>query len=446
MMNVARLGLITCLLPVFLVFGQTTVKAQELLTLEEAISIGLENNYNVQLFRNLSEIAGNNHSLGNAGFLPTLSATATTTERVEDSDFIAGGESRSTSGARNSNRNAALNLNWTLFDGFQMFRNYDRLGFLQDVGDEELRLQMELLVANVTLGYHNIIRINEQLKILENNIDVTEERIRIEETKVDLGSGSEYDLLQARTDLNADRAAYLRENNSLTEAKIALNQLLSRTANTNFNVTDDILIDRNLSEEELYQRIITENTQLSIARMEKEISSLEVRAIRGERFPELSLTSAYSFNRSENDGGFIRFNESTGFSVGLTARVNLFDGFNLNRRVDNAIIQSKNAEINYEIQKLRLESDFLGIYRGYENSIELVDLEERNLENAEQTVDIALERFRLGSISSLELREAQRTFLQAENRLINAKFEAKVAETELLQLSGELGRTLKGER
>jgi outer membrane protein TolC len=301
---------------------------------------------------------------------------------------------------------------------------------------------MELMVAAVTLGYYNIIRINEQLKILENNIDVTEERIEIEETKVDLGSGSEYDLLQARSDLNADMAAYLRENNSLTEAKIALNMLLSRSPNTEFDVTDDIFIDRNLPEEELYQKIMTENTQLAIARMEKDISNLEISEIRGERFPEISLTSGYSFNRSENDGGFIRFNESTGFSIGLTARVNLFDGFNLNRRVDNAKIQSKNAEIRYENQKLRLEADFFTLYRAYLNSIELVDLEERNLQNAELTVEIALERFRLGSISSLQLREAQRTFLQAENRLINAKFEAKVAETELLQLSGELGRIL----
>lgn len=442
MMNVARFGLITCSLIFFLVLGLNTVKAQDLLTLEEAISIGLEKNYNVQLTKNLSDIAENNHSVGNAGFLPTLTGTATSTERVEDSDFSAGGESRSTLGARNSSRNMALNFNWTLFDGFQMFRNYDRLGVLQDVGDEDLRLEMELLTANITLGYYNIIRINEQLIILENNIDVTEERIQIEETKVDLGSGSEYDLLQAQSDLNADRAAFIRENNSLTEAKIVLNQLLSRSPDTNFSVTDDISINRSLSEDELYQRIMTENTELSIARMEKEISSLEIKTIRGERFPEISLTSGYSFNRSENDGGFIRFNESTGFSVGLTASVNIFDGFNLNRRVDNAIIQSKNAEINYEIQKLRLESDFLTIFRAYQNSIQLVDLEERNLDNAEQTVEIALERFRLGSISSLELREAQRTFLQAENRLINAKFEAKVAETELLQLSGDLGRLL----
>ncbi len=428
---------------VFLFFLlSANLKAQDLLTLEEAVSIGLENNYGIQISRNLVQQAENNHSVGNAGFLPTINLSASQVERVEDSDFEAGGESRSTSGARSGTTNAAVNLEWTLFDGFRMFANYDQLGMLRDVSDEELRLDMETLVTQITLAYYNVIRINEQLKILRDNIEVSEERIEIEETKVDLGSGSEYDLLQARSDLNADRAALLREQNRLTEAKITLNELLSRSPEGEYEVTTDIDVNRLLMREELYQRLMTENTQLAIARMQKDISSLQIRQLRGERMPDILLTSGYSYNRSENDGGFIRFNETTGFNVGITARINIFNGFNLNRRIQNAQIDRRNAELSYEQQMLRLESDFLAIFRAYQNAIEMVDLEENNLQNAEETLDIALERFRLGSISSLEFREAQRTFLQAENRLINAKFEAKVAETELLQISGDFSRIL----
>jgi len=214
--------------------------------------------------------------------------------------------------------------------------------------------------------------------------------------------------------------------------------LLSRDPRTDFEVTTEIDVNRFLPEEDLFERLMEENAELAIARFENEVSQLEIREVQGERYPQISLTSGYSFNRSENDGGFFQFNETTGFSVGITARVNIFNGFNLNRRVQNAQIRKKNAELNLEAQKLRLESNFQAIYRTYQNSIELVDLEEDNLANAEETLDIALERFRLGSISSLEFREAQRTFIAAENRLINAKFEAKVAETELLQLTGEL--------
>lgn len=422
-----------------LIVSGVNVQAQQVLTLEEAVSIGLEKNYGLQISRNFQEEAENNRTLGNAGFLPTIDLTAGRTESIDDSEFrSADGTGSTNEGARSTTTNASVNLNWTVFDGLTSFARYDRLGKLKEISDEQLRFDMEFLVSQIALSYFNIIRISEQIKVLENNIEVSLERIEIEETKVDLGSGSEYDLLQARSDLNADRAAFIRERNLLNEAKISLNELLSRDPGTEYEVTTEIDVNRFLPEEELYNRLIEENAELSIARFENEVSRIEVREVQGERYPQISLTSGYSFNRSENDGGFFQFNETTGFSVGLTARVNIFNGFNINRRVQNAQIRSKNAELNLESQKLRLESAFQAIYRTYQNSIQLVDLEEENLSNAEETLDIALERFRLGSISSLEFREAQRTFIAAENRLINAKFEAKVAETELLQLTGEM--------
>jgi len=172
--------------------------------------------------------------------------------------------------------------------------------------------------------------------------------------------------------------------------------------------------------------------------MEQNAASLQVQQVRAERFPELLLNSGYSYNRNEAGGGFFQFNETTGFSIGLTARVNLFNGFNTNRRIENARITRKNSVLQLEESRLLVRSRFRTLFRTYQNNLELVDLEQDNLSNAEETLEIALERFRLGDISSLELREAQRSFLESENRLINAQFEAKFAETELLRLSGEL--------
>lgn len=415
------------------------IAQQQVLTLQEAVQIGLDNNFGVQISRNLQQQAANNHSIGNAGFLPALDLSASRSESVEDSEFeSAAGDSQTNTGARSSSTSASLNFNWTLFDGMQMFTAYDRLGRLKEVSDKELRLNMEDLVANIAFAYYNIIRISEQIKVLEDNIDVSRERIEIEEAKVEVGTGSQYELLQAQSDLNADRAARLRELNNLTEAKIQLNELLSRDPEIDYQVTEEISINRFLSREELYNRLMADNAELAIARMQNDISRLQVRELRGERYPEISLTSGYSYSRNRNDGGFFRFNETTGFSVGITARVNIFNGFDTNRRVQNAQIDRKNAELNLEASKLRLESDFLAVFRAYQNSLELVDLEQENLRNAEETLDIALERFRLGSISSLEFREAQRTFVSAENRLISAQFEAKIAETELLRLSGDV--------
>lgn len=426
------------LLLLFTFLSHSQSKAQGLLTLDEAVAIGLENNYGIKISRNTVEQAENNQSLGNAGFLPVIDVTASRTESIEDSEFQAGGESRTSEGAESNNTNAAINLNWTLFDGLRMFSSYNRLGELRNLSEMQLDLNQEFLVTNISLTYFNIIRISEQLKILENNIQVTEERIEIEETKVDLGSGSEYDLLQARSDLSEDRAAYIRETNTLTEAKINLNELLGRQPTEDFEVVSEISVNRALSKEDLYQNLIEQNTELAIARAQEDISKLELREVQGERLPEISFSSGYSFNRNESGGGFFSFNETVGFSYGLTARVPIFNGFNINRRIQNAKIDHRNAEISRQQERLRLESNFESAFRAYMNAIELVDLEEQNYENAEETLDIALERFRLGSISSLEFREAQTTFLQAENRLINAKYEAKISETELLQLSGNI--------
>jgi len=417
---------------------QQPLMAQSVLTLEEAIQTGLENNYGLQITRNFREQASNNHSLGNAGFLPSLELSGSRTESVENSEFEAGGERQTTTGSRSTSTNAGLNLNWTVFDGFRMFRTYDLLGVLEDISDKEVRFGVESLISQITASYYDIVRIENQLRVLENTVEVSNERIEIQETKLDLGSGSEVELLQARSDLNADRAALLRERNFLNESIIVLNELLSRDPETQFSVSESIPLRRDLDDEDLYQKLMAENSELEIARMQYNAANLEVSQIRGERYPELSLTSGYGYNRSETDGGFIRFNETTGFTFGITARVNIFNGFNTNRRVQNAKINQKNSRLELEESRLRLESQFRALYRTYQNSLELVDLEQENLTNAEQTLDVALERFRLGTISSLELREAQRTFLTAENRLINTQYEAKIAETELLQLSGDI--------
>lgn len=428
---------VTVLLTVFTPNSQ----AQERLTLEEAVQTGIENNFGVQIQRNLSDIVANNRSLGNAGFLPSLTLSGSRVETVEDSDQeFADGTTQENRGARNTTTGGSIELNWTIFDGLSMFASYDRLGALRDVSDEELRLSMENLIRDIAISYYEVTRIKEQVENLESNLKVSEERIEIEEAKVEIGSGSEYDLLQARSDLNEDRSALFREKNRLTEAKIVLNELLSRDPYTEFEVTREIDLNRTLNRDELYSRLIDENAELTIARLEKEVARQEIREIRGERFPEIIVSSAYDYNRAENDGGFFRFNESRGFTFGITARVNLFNGFDTSRRAQNAQINQKNSQIAYESDKLRLESRFLALYRTYENTLELVDLEQDNFLNAEQTLEIALERFRLGSISSLEFREAQRTFIAAESRLIEARFEAKVAETELLNLSGELNR------
>lgn len=415
--------------------------AQEQLTLEEAIRTGLENNYGIRIAENRAEIDANNLSYGIGNFLPVISATGTGQESVEnsvnrysnpniDDQDVRGAESRSLS--------AEASLDWTIFDGLRMFTSYRQLGEFEELGRKEARMEVETQVAQIIVAYHNIVQQQKSLEVLRNTVEISEQRLEIAETRRDLGSGSEYDILQARSDLNADRAGVIREETTLEDMQVELNELLAREVNTGFEVSDTIELSRDLEFEELRESAIENNVDLAVARSNKNIADLEIKNIRGERLPEVEFNAGYGYNRNESDAGFASLTQSDGFNYGITARINILNGLNLNRRTANARIEQKNSRIALEQTRLRLEGGLYRQYQNYENSVELVELEEENLEYAGATLDLALERFELGTIDAIELREAQRTLMNAENRLIDAQFEAKLAETELLRLGGQL--------
>ena len=428
-------------LSAFLIFLFNPVFAQDTLSVEEALAIGLENNYSIRISGNESEISANNKRLGNAGFLPNLTATGSRSYSVTDirQEFADGSiPNRTTEDAKSNNTAASANLSWTIFDGLRMFTTYEKLNELQALGEEQFRLTLENTIASIVGAYFNIIRQQKIYDVLQSTVEVSEQRIDIAETRKDLGSGSEYDLLQARADLNADKAAVIRQEVLLNDAKILLNELIARDVNTEFSVQQSIPVDKGLEYSDLLQQAMANNKELTVARINRQVAELEIKEIQGERFPEIDLNAGYSYNRNESGAGFIELNQSDGFNYGLTARLNIFDGFNTNRQIQNAKIQLKNQELVMQDRQLRVEAGLSAEFKNYLNSLKLVRLESENLIYAEQSLEIALERFKLGTINSIELREVQRTLISAESRLIQAQFEAKIAETELRRISGKL--------
>lgn len=419
--------------------------AQDTLSVEQALAVGLENNYAIRIAGNESDIAGNNRTLGNAGFLPNFTASGVRSYSIQDSrqEFAEGGIPNSTTeNAKSNTTNASAELSWTIFDGLRMFTTYEKLDDLEALGEEQFQLTLETTVASIVGAYFNIIRQQKIYDVLQSTVAFSEQRIQIAETRKDLGSGSEYDLLQARADLNADKAAVIRQEVLLNDAKILLNELLAREIETDFAVQQTISVDENLEYNRLLHQAMSNNKELTLARINREVAELEIKEMQGERFPEVDLNAGYSYNRNESGAGFIELNQSDGFNYGITARLNIFDGFNTNRRIQNAKIRLKNQELSLQDQQLRVEASLSAEFKNYLNSLELVKLESQNLTYAEQSLEIALERFKLGTINSIELREVQRTLISAESRLIQAQFEAKIAETELQRISGDLTQRL----
>ncbi|MGD9898986.1 MAG: TolC family protein [Calditrichaceae bacterium] len=412
---------------------------QELLTLDEALQISLENNYSIQISKNTALIAAKNYSAGNAGMLPELDIDAGYNKsKTNSKQNYASGTSIDRTGAESENKTASLELNWTIFDGFKMFHSYSRLGILNNIGQQEFKQQVENSVADVTEAYYDIIRQKLNHDVLQEAVDISKERLHIAEQNFTLGASSKLDLLQARVDLNADRSALLEQSADLSAAMITLNYLLARAVDIEFQVSDSINLLQKLDRRELEESALMNNRAFVIKKKEYEISGEEIGEIKSEKYPEIDLIARYNYAKSESDAGFFISSETDGLFYGVSLTMNLYDGFNTKRRQQTARLIQRNIAIELDEVKNSIIAGIRTGYIIYDNSLTRMQLEEENISAAKENVDIALENFRLGLLTPLELREVQKNYIQAKSRYINAAFEAKQNEINLLKLSGRL--------
>ena len=430
------------ILTVFIIALNHQSYSQETLTLQDAIAITLSNNFSISIARNESKIAENNSTIGNAGFLPTLDASGSYTKSSSNAkQEYFDGRTIDRSGAKSTNINAGINLNWVIFDGLAMFGNINMLKELKRIGKANFKSEVENNVADVTETYYNLIREKQVLDVLRETITISEERVRIAQSKKDVGSGSKFDLRQAQVDLNEDKSNLLKEELTYEQLKVSLNQLMGRDVNTDFGVKDTILVNENLNLDGLKDLSLLRNTDLYIAKRTLNLAEINLNFARSEWFPTISLVGGYNYTNSESQAGFIKSNKNYSLNYGISASFNLFNGLNTSRKIENAEIEIENSKLNYDLVRTGIEANLLNIYKKYLNSLELVNLEEENLTIARESVDIALERLRLGNITPLEFRETQQKLIDAKSRLVSAQYDAKSAETELLRLSGQLIKT-----
>ena len=413
--------------------------AQELLTLKEAVSIALQNNYDIKISRNDLSIAKNNNNIGNAGMLPTLDATYINGGGIQNTrQTPATGPERVITGARSTNNSLGADLNWTVFDGFTMFANYNRLKELQKQGEVNARLTILNTVADVINAYYDVIRQQQLLVAADSAIDVSVLRTNIAKTKLELGRGSKLDVLTAQVDYNTDTSSYLQIKNFLQVAKIRLNQIMVRDISANFSVADSIDVDRGILFSKQAEIAEQQNPNVQNAFINQRLASLNLKAVRGARYPAISLNSGYSRANSTSPTGFNQRFAANGFTYGVTASLNLFNGFLQRQNERNAKIEIETSKLNLGKTKLDVNSQLLSAYQNYATYLDLVKLEQRNVDIAKESLDITLAKYRLGSIAPLELREAQRNAIDAQNRFIEMQYQAKLAETNLKAISGNI--------
>ena len=423
-----------------LAFGITiSGNSQEVLTVEDAVKIALENNYDIKIASNDLKIDQQNVSLANAGILPGLSAVVTNTNSILDTKQTQNdGTVRELDGAKNMNLSYGVALNWTVFDGFRMFARYDQLKELQKLGDAELKLAIFTKVSDVISTYYDLAQQKQQLTALDTAIVISNLRVTTADNRYRIGKASKLEVLNAQVDLNTDTTTLLRQKELYANTKIALNELLARPVNTVFEIEEEIKIDESLLLPELMDLAEKQNPQLQTQIINKRVTELQAKQIRANRYPVVSVSSGYNFTRSESSLGFAAHSTGNGLTYGINASMNIFNGGLQNRNEKIAKLQIENSQILIDQQLQTLRSQLSSFYQTYLTNLQLTKLEAKNEEIAKENMDITLAKFRIGTITPLEFRDAQLNYVNAKVRNSDAQYQAKVSEINLKELAGNL--------
>lgn len=415
------------------------INAQELLTLEEAVKIALENNYEIRISKNDLNIDKTNVSIGNAGMLPQVTANVLDNNSVQNTTQTrADGTINKLNNAKNNSLVYGVGLDWTVFDGFKMFAKHDQLKAIQQLGEAELKLTVITKVSDVTSTYYDLVQQQQQLSALDSTIVISNQRVTLANNRYTIGKASKLEVLNAQVDLNTDTTTYLRQKELYANTKTLLNQMLARDVQADFKVVDAISIDDKLLLPELISLAEKQNPQLQAQVLNKKIAELQLKQIKGDRYPLIAVNTAYNFNESESSLGFVAQSSSKGFNYGFTATLNIFDGFNQRRNEKVAKLQIDNANVLIEQQNQTLQATLTTSYQTYLTNLELIKLEQKNESIAKENLDITLEKFRIGTIPTIEFRTAQLNYINAKVRNSNAQFQAKLSEISLKELAGNM--------
>lgn len=432
----------TILIFIVILSAVSALQAQRapIYTLKSCLDQGLLNNYSLRITRNEEQVSKNNATLGNAGYLPTLDLSAGYKGTVDntESKLRATGETTKDNGVFDQTFNAGLNLNWTIFDGFNITANYQKLKELERQGETNTRIAIEDLITNITAQYYNYVQQKIRLKNFLYAVSLSKERLRIVEERYHIGNFSRLDYQQAKVDFNADSAQYMKQQELLHTSRIQLNELMAnKDVDQSFIIRDSLIsINSIMNFEELWDATLQINASLLKAEQNNTLARLDYKKVTARDYPYLKMNGGYGYTLNKYDISANSRRSNLGLNVGMTVGFNLFDG-NRRRERRNASIAIQNTRLEREEVEQSLRADLSNLWQAYQNNLQMLNLERQNLVAAKENHEIAMERYMLGNLSGIEMREAQKSLLDAEERILSAEYDTKLCEISLLQISGK---------
>jgi outer membrane protein len=409
-----------------------------LLTYEEAVARALQNNFDIQIAKNNAQIAGIENNLGAAGFLPKLdlNSSGAFANNATKQEF-SNGQSVNKSGVISKNISAGAFLTYTLFDGLKMYATKERLNLLEEQGELHFKIQIENTLEQLTYSYYQIVMQEQLIKGINAAMDVSHERIKVAEKKLQIGSGSNVELLQAKLDLNAQKSNLITQKNVLKEYKNNLTQLMQEKHSSTFSVDTNFAFASMESMDDIKQKIENNNRSILYAKKNILVTRQIIKELKSQTLPRVGLSSSYAFGRNSNTAGFALFTQNIGFNMGFNVTWNVFNGHQVKKQVQVANIQMQNNLLDVERIQSNLFSETNTAYARWIGDKETLALEEENIKLAEQSLFIMLERMKLGLGNYLETKESQSSYEAATTRLVTARYTLKESETRLKKMTGK---------
>lgn len=425
----------------FILITFQNLSSQEVYDLSRCVISGLENNFSLKIAKTNEQVSENNYTLGNAGYLPTITTTNRFGGTLNNNDqSLSDGSKTSSRGIHNNAASANVSLDFTIFRGFQVQTTYQKLSELKKVGELNTQMNMENLASRIIAEYYLHVQQLNLSKNLAYAVALSRERVRIDEQRYLLGSSSKLELLQSMVYLNADSSRWAKQTENLLASEVRLKKLMAlENLEENIALKDTLIeIDTSLIYNRLLELTLKQNTGLLMAAKDQVISELDYKIIAGRAYPYLNLSSGYTYAYNRYESGSTKNQQVYGLNYGLTLGMDIFDGYERKREKSNAKIAIENQKYQYQEIELEVKGDLITFYYAYENNLKLLKLEEQNLEVARENLGIAMERYKLGNLSGIDLREVQKSLLDAEERLISAQYLTKLAEISLLLISGQV--------
>ncbi|MEX2596856.1 MAG: TolC family protein [Salibacteraceae bacterium] len=414
--------------------------AQESIDATELVQRILSENYGVKMVRLEEEIAANNNTLGNAGFLPTVDVSGQQSITLNSvRQELANGDLNRGDNARSTSLSAMVDLNWTVFDGFRMFALKDQLGLLQDLGELESKYYIEQTVADAADAFYALNAFQKLLANYEEALEVSSFRYKLEQKKNTIGTSNALLFNQAKSDYLADSALLSEQRLKVRQFNIQLNQWMNDSLEKEYTAqTKSLAFDKLGQKEELIKQSVQSSRDFKRAMIEEMISETQRKIERASRLPEIDLFASYSISRQANEVGFLKSNQNIGPGAGVRIRFNLYNGGNTNRLIKNANLERERQQLNVKSTTQMIEASILQSYYAFNAAVDQLLMAKERESAARKSLEVARQQYEAGAINGFDFRQTQISVLNVSNIVAELEYRIKSIEIELARLSGNI--------